>query len=140
MKKSKSHKPVKAPNRRVKLTAENSQPQDYAASRTSHGPRVGDIAIEKIVSSNEVQFAAGSRSGISHYAGVMSKLRTLKEGQSMILPCPQGVDLRTFQNRLTAALRRESILNKDFRPPNGCVLRKRITSDGKVSINCVRRK
>jgi len=79
------------------------------------------------------------RGRTSRFAAVIEKMRTLKEGEHVLIPCPKGKDglpnTRPVNNMLWVMRRRSGVT-----PPKGCVFQSRTTEDGNLAVLCVKEK
>lgn len=92
---------------------------------------IKQLVVGKFVSTDKIQLRAPARRG-SMYDSIYDSLAKLKKGQSFVIPVPKGVNVRTLQNRVNAAIRRGPV-----DAPAGCVFRKNTTVKGDIAVSCL---
>jgi len=76
------------------------------------------------------------RGRVSRFVDVLEKMKNLKEGDHVLVPCELGKDglpnTKGTNNMLWVMRRRSGVM-----PPKGCVFQSRTTADGNLAILCV---
>jgi hypothetical protein len=86
--------------------------------------------VGRIMTADNLELIPRSRG--SKYDAVFRRMRGLQPGQAFKVSVPEDIDIRTFHNRLSAAIH-----NAGIEAPEGCKFDKRTTADGNIAIRCL---
>lgn len=134
----KSNRSNKSGNSRKPLaqTASKPAPAPAPPAAASAAPEAADrgVSMGALVSEDSLEFATGTRSSV--FDPVFEVMETMKPGQALPIPVPEGVAPDIIQGRLTAAFSRRKV--QETMAPEGYKFWKRTTKDGKQVVITLR--